>query len=568
MIITCEQCKTAFNLDESLLKPAGSKVRCSKCRYIFTAFPPMPPAEAPAAEPTAEEDIPSSGEGALSFAEEAELGLGGFEEESGEPEGEMEEADLDIGLDIGEDVQGEEDLDLGDLDLDLGGGAEEEAPAEALEEAGAEEDLDLGDLDLDLGGGAEEEAPAEALEEAGAEDELDLGDLDLDLGGEEEKSTTAPAEDEIDISDLEAVLDSEEPESEGDLSDMELDFELEPVEEPADGEADMDLDVGEEEIDLSDIETMLGEEEEEEGAAEMPSQQFDLDMDLDMEEEPEVSSEGGSEEMELDLDTEDLDIDFGEEEVEEVEEIEELEELDASTEEAPATFAETIDMETLEREAAVLEEVGEEAPPLDKKARKRAEKEAKKKAKMEAKEAKKKPPKTKKKTSKAVVVLFLLVVLLGGGYYAVDIMGIRIPYVSDLINPEPEDVNRIDVMQETVRSKFVENDKAGKLFVITGQVRNNHKDARNFISVSGKLFAGGKAVQTKNVFAGNVLTAVQLSDMDMEQISKALGNRAGEKKSNMNVAPNQSLPFMIVFNNLPANLEEFIVEPQTSFPAQ
>ena len=187
---------------------------------------------------------------------------------------------------------------------------------------------------------------------------------------------------------------------------------------------------------------------------------------------------------------------------------------------------------------------------------------------MEAKEAKKKPPKTPKKTSKAVVILFLLVVLLGGGYYAVDTMGIRIPYVSDLISPEPEDVNRIDVMQATVRSKFVENDKAGKLFVITGQVRNNHEGTRNFISISGKLFAGEKAVQTKTVFAGNVLTGEQLSTMDMEQISRVLNNRAGEKKSNMNVAPNQSLPFMIVFNDLPANLEEFIVEPGTSFPAQ
>jgi predicted Zn finger-like uncharacterized protein len=44
MIITCEACSVSFNLDESLLKPAGSKVRCSKCKAIFTAFPSEPQA--------------------------------------------------------------------------------------------------------------------------------------------------------------------------------------------------------------------------------------------------------------------------------------------------------------------------------------------------------------------------------------------------------------------------------------------------------------------------------------------------------------------------------------------
>ncbi|HUV60497.1 MAG TPA: DUF3426 domain-containing protein [Desulfatiglandales bacterium] len=40
MIIECERCHTKFNLDEGLLKESGSKVRCSICKHIFTAFPP------------------------------------------------------------------------------------------------------------------------------------------------------------------------------------------------------------------------------------------------------------------------------------------------------------------------------------------------------------------------------------------------------------------------------------------------------------------------------------------------------------------------------------------------
>jgi len=41
MIIQCEKCRAKFNLDESLLKKAGSKVRCSLCKDIFMAFPPQ-----------------------------------------------------------------------------------------------------------------------------------------------------------------------------------------------------------------------------------------------------------------------------------------------------------------------------------------------------------------------------------------------------------------------------------------------------------------------------------------------------------------------------------------------
>ena len=40
MIIECEKCESRFNLDESLLNTGGSKVRCSICENVFTAYPP------------------------------------------------------------------------------------------------------------------------------------------------------------------------------------------------------------------------------------------------------------------------------------------------------------------------------------------------------------------------------------------------------------------------------------------------------------------------------------------------------------------------------------------------
>ncbi len=39
MIIQCEKCLTKYGLDESLLKEGGSKVKCSVCGHVFTAYP-------------------------------------------------------------------------------------------------------------------------------------------------------------------------------------------------------------------------------------------------------------------------------------------------------------------------------------------------------------------------------------------------------------------------------------------------------------------------------------------------------------------------------------------------
>jgi predicted Zn finger-like uncharacterized protein len=41
MVITCYSCSTSFNLKESLLKPEGTKVRCSRCRHFFKVYPPV-----------------------------------------------------------------------------------------------------------------------------------------------------------------------------------------------------------------------------------------------------------------------------------------------------------------------------------------------------------------------------------------------------------------------------------------------------------------------------------------------------------------------------------------------
>ena len=46
MLIRCDKCSTLYELEEDLLPPRGAPVQCSKCQFVFTAYP------APRTEPS------------------------------------------------------------------------------------------------------------------------------------------------------------------------------------------------------------------------------------------------------------------------------------------------------------------------------------------------------------------------------------------------------------------------------------------------------------------------------------------------------------------------------------
>ena len=180
-------------------------------------------------------------------------------------------------------------------------------------------------------------------------------------------------------------------------------------------------------------------------------------------------------------------------------------------------------------------------------------------------------PKVKKRISKPLIVLLILV-LLGGGAYGIyvllDFMNIEIPFVSNYFKPQISDpAGNLKIDTLDVESKFVKNAKAGKLFAITGKIKNGYSDARSYISVTGKLYTKGKTLaQEKTVFCGNVLSDIELSNLELSAINKRLSNRVGDNNSNVGVKSGQELPFMIVFSNLPVNLEEFAIEAKGSIP--
>ena len=65
-----------------------------------------------------------------------------------------------------------------------------------------------------------------------------------------------------------------------------------------------------------------------------------------------------------------------------------------------------------------------------------------------------------------------------------------------------------------------------------------------------------------------MLTENELKNISINDIERSLKNKPGKNNSNINVAPQDSVPFMIIFYNLPDSISEFVVETVSSTPGQ
>ncbi|MDR1309661.1 MAG: DUF3426 domain-containing protein, partial [Deltaproteobacteria bacterium] len=109
---------------------------------------------------------------------------------------------------------------------------------------------------------------------------------------------------------------------------------------------------------------------------------------------------------------------------------------------------------------------------------------------------------------------------------------------------------------------YLENREAGRLLVITGQIQNDDDRPISFIRVKAKLVDGqDKILAERQVFAGNLLNEEELTALPMKDILSRLSLRGGQNGLNTNLAPSKSIPYMLVFDRLPAEAASYSVEP-------
>lgn len=188
------------------------------------------------------------------------------------------------------------------------------------------------------------------------------------------------------------------------------------------------------------------------------------------------------------------------------------------------------------------------------------------------------PGKKRPSFIRRAVRVLLLLILLGGVAGGGALYFLFPEFIPEVIHdyipipgPQPEvqvqDMGVSRLALAGVGGSFVESEKAGNLFVIRGNVRNEFPGSRSFIQVQGRILDdGGKLVEEAFAYAGNALSDEELDGMSSEDIARAMNNSYGTDGMNRNVRPGSAIPFAIVFENLPENVAEFTVEPFRSFP--
>jgi len=195
------------------------------------------------------------------------------------------------------------------------------------------------------------------------------------------------------------------------------------------------------------------------------------------------------------------------------------------------------------------------------------------------KPAKPQPIIKKRRRSAVWITILLIVLIIVGAAAALYVFkpDLLFEYFPSLTKSLPKEQvfdmgnKRLSINRDPadLKGSFVDSEKAGKLFVVKGSIKNDYPDKRSFIRVrSNILDSKGKVVKSKIAYAGNTVSDKELLSLSMVEINNRLMNKSGKDNVNTNILPNSSISFMIIFDDLPKDISEFTVESISSFPAE
>ena len=578
MIITCEKCATRFVLDDALIKPGGSKVRCSKCLHIFTAFPPeYPEFELPDHGSHGERHIPFEepvfqGAPELNESQNDDLRL---DDDSDTPDTDREDSDIDFSEIDFDDQEFEENSPEPQTELDVRDsqdqGFEIDEPSNDFDEDG----LDFETADFDI------EEPELDFQD----DELELDTQDFELESSEDQIASEPLSmaDDSDTADIEISFDQDDDEESG-LELEELSFELEDSAEETPPLDDLELDTQEDdglELEFEDdsqadltLEPDEGDDDQNlaldpddaliepsaQTEEEIPGARLDIAHDLppsdDVTLEPDTQET--DEEIEQTVSEQDKFAEYDKVLEQETEpetsglttpEAQEEEDDTASEPEAPPSPAD-------DEIEAVTEAATDQEPVITP---------------LSAQSVReKRGAKNKKGLSPTVKILLVLLLLLLAAYVAVMRLGVTIPVVSDIQIPfisqwlapkqAPQPPPKPVLDEPSINGRFVSNKSAGDLFIVTGKVKNPSNTAVSYIRVKGTLMKKNNTkAGTLIAYCGNIIPEETLKTGNISDITKQMGVKQGNQNTNVNIKPGASVMFMLIFSNLPEDLSNFTV---------
>lgn len=489
MIIQCEQCQTKFKLDDSKVADKSIKVRCARCRHVFSVAGTqgVPEDSASFAQHAPESQIEEEPGVATEPAQETVVG---FEPDTHGEEGTSGESSL---------------LDSFSFATD-----EEQAAPDSSPPAKADSEFSLLSPDSAV--------THDQIETQAGSDELDFGAFDFgdDSGDVSKPAAAAPLMDFDDKSVKQGQAASPPKKEFGGLDfsgdDMFGDVVSTAPEEEAAGPISFDMG-------MDGFADSMGVE----GSAAGQSTS--------------LASQELTAENPFSLD----DIDFGDELTSVAVQQVSTEELKPSQDLLFAPLAKTQTKPVLDSAAETLkitpaQPVQEELPPLSITSRR-----------------KESPRISGMLVFMGVIIAGLVVFYSYWGYVT----------LTEDKGKVTQETGRITV--RSVEASFIKNKIAGDLLVISGEAVNEYNKPRAAIQIKGIVFgADGEEVSSKSAFCGNPLSKEQLKTMPMDKIEAAMANQFGDSLANMEVAPGNAIPFMIVIPKPPAGATDYGVEPAGS----
>lgn len=602
MILTCPSCETRYNLPDDKISAKGTKVRCTRCKHVFKAYPQgSPDLEEPKLEDLQPQAAPQPsatdndllGEAPDGTADDFDDGLegdgldGGLDDDlGGGLGGDFDDGlggdDQDDGLDDGLGDDGGLDDDFGAAAADeeedlLGQGPDLDQEDDGLDQPSEPDDA-LGDLLGELEGG-DDAAPQEDSDD-GLDDGLG-GGLDSDLGG--------------DLDDMLGGLEDSGPDL-GQEPDQELEPDLDDdlgggLDDGLDGGLDGDLGGGLDEPGApaaqstpegesgeggdTDFESLLGDLGGDEAPADQPGAPGMDDEDDDL--------LGGALGDDDGLSDDDLSMDapaagaLGDEDEDEgldgmldgmgdaedaqggggLQGPDEDDDLDLGLADTGGDIG-----AALGGGAAVPQE-GEDDDSLADMLQKSSGS-----LNLDDQPAKEKAPRNK---LPFIIAGGVLLVLVGVTAAMFTVPGLMPDFIKEMLEPGDEaqeaegltGQEQVELISLTNVRQFavLENEKAGKMLVVEGRAVNNFPTPKEMIRVRVSLQdAQGQTLESQIVTCGNTLSLFQLQIMGKTEIEASLSSELGILSSNVGLKQGQGVPFNAVFFEPPATVAKYNVE--------
>ncbi|SMF33746.1 DUF3426 domain-containing protein [Desulfovibrio gilichinskyi] len=176
-----------------------------------------------------------------------------------------------------------------------------------------------------------------------------------------------------------------------------------------------------------------------------------------------------------------------------------------------------------------------------------------------------------KKKGKGMIITLIIVLLFAGGAGAAwylklwEKLPAGIPFISSSDNgemdaSEPPSKRFSKFSFKDLRQFYVNNDKAGQLFIIEGKVVNNFSSPKELIEVEAQLFDDkGQVLDSQRLLCGNTLSLFQLEVQSREEIEAALASKVGVLSNNTLLKPGMDTPFMVVFFKPSPAVKEYVI---------